>query len=122
MSERDIQRAIILALSEEFHPAGVFWTNDTAAAWSMDTKRVVHSGCKGAPDVVGCLCGRFIGIEVKKATGRQSDDQKRSEQAILKTGGISIVARSPEDTIRGIRAHFSQHDLLELAAARIAAQ
>lgn len=60
-----------------------------------------HFGCKfskaGVPDIIACLNGRFIGIEVKRKDGRLSDLQKIHLDQIKNAGGIGIVARSVEE-------------------------
>ena len=41
----------------------------------------------GIPDIIACIRGHFVGIEVKQANGRQSDAQKVCEKNILAAGG-----------------------------------
>lgn len=56
----------------------------------------------GLPDIVVCLNGRFIGIEVKRPDGKgiQSDVQKVQEESIKRAGGIYILADDFEETKR----------------------
>ncbi|OOY22505.1 hypothetical protein BMI91_19680 [Thioclava sediminum] len=103
MKEREIQKRILLALSKEFHPDGIFWTADTGVAKSMDGKRTIRFGIPGQPDIQGVLYGLWIGIEVKTATGKQRDVQKRFQAAVERAGGIYIVARSPDEAILQIK-------------------
>lgn len=42
---------------------------------------------KGIPDIIACIKGHFIGIEVKQANGRQSEEQKINEDNIVAAGG-----------------------------------
>lgn len=60
-----------------------------------------HFGCKfsraGVPDLIACLNGRFIAIEVKRTDGKLSELQKIHIQQIEDAGGIAIVARSVEE-------------------------
>lgn len=58
-------------------------------------------GSTGAPDIVACYDGRFIGIEAKTVTGRQSDWQKKYQSDIEASGGIYILARSVDD-VKGL--------------------
>lgn len=48
---------------------------------------------KGIPDIIGIHKGRFIGVEIKIGTDRQSDDQKLREQEIIKAGGYYYIAK-----------------------------
>ena len=107
MKERTIQRKILVELSREFLGRGVFWQNDTGVAKSMDGKRTIRFGLPGSPDIIGCLDGRWVGIEVKTATGKQREAQKKFQAAIERAGGIYFVARSPEEAIEGIRQRVS---------------
>lgn len=58
----------------------------------------IRYGQKGAADIQGIIKGgRFLAIEVKTATGRQSPEQKSWQKMIEMYGGIYILARSIED-------------------------
>lgn len=127
MKERDIQKKILARLSKEYHRRGLFWTRDVgdfipigsvsaaikeairnpASALSILkglVRRRLKIGLKGEPDISGCLDGRWVGIEVKTATGKQSPDQVKFQKAIEPRGGIYIVARSPDDAVEQIEA------------------
>lgn len=45
----------------------------------------------GVPDILACVNGYFIGIEVKASNGRPSDLQIWNRDQIRKSGGHSIV-------------------------------
>ncbi|MGO2084168.1 VRR-NUC domain-containing protein [Vagococcus sp.] len=52
----------------------------------------------GTPDILACVNGRFIGIEVKREKGGVvSELQKSKIRQIKNTGGIAFVARSVEE-------------------------
>lgn len=53
----------------------------------------------GIPDIVACIKGRFVGIEVKQANGHQSDAQKVCEKNIREAGGEYWLVYSYEDFI-----------------------
>ena len=107
MKERTIQRRILVALSKRYHGRGVFWQNDTGSARSMDGKRVIRFGCPGSPDIIGCLDGRWIGLEVKTETGRQRETQIAFQDAIIRAGGLYAVVRSPEGAIEFLELSLS---------------
>ena len=52
---------------------------------------------RGQPDITAVIGGRYLGIEVKKWDGKQSDEQKLWEERVRKAGGIYLLARSWED-------------------------
>lgn len=51
----------------------------------------------GIPDIIACLKGRFIGIEVKDGNNKPSELQLAHGRQIVKAGGIFGVAYSVED-------------------------
>jgi hypothetical protein len=77
--------------------------------------RPIHAGlCDGASDLIGWrsvkiteeMVGRsvaiFASIEVKTSTGRLLKSQRAFLEAVERSGGVAIVARSVEDALRGI--------------------
>lgn len=54
---------------------------------------------RGLPDIMGCIRGRFIGIEVKSETGKPSDIQLERLQEIRDAGGVAIVAFPQEEDL-----------------------
>ncbi|WP_265499592.1 VRR-NUC domain-containing protein [Paracoccus beibuensis] len=103
MKERTIQNKILIALSKEYAGRSIWWTNDTGVAKSMDGKRTISFGLKGSPDILGCLGGRFIGIEVKTESGKQREAQAKFQKAFERAGGVYIIARSVEDALSAVR-------------------
>lgn len=68
------------------------WKNNTGAVKAGT--RFVKFGLKGSGDILGITCGgKFIAIEVKTGTGRQSPEQKAFQSMVEKFGGIYILAR-----------------------------
>ena len=64
-------------------------------AWTFK----VHGGDNpfqqvGVPDILCCLDGRFVGVEVKLPGKKASPKQKVVLERIRKAGGIAIVADS----------------------------
>ena len=52
-------------------------------------------GRAGVPDVVGCYCGKFFAIEVKRPIGKGATPlQKNQIQQINDADGLAFVARS----------------------------
>lgn len=46
---------------------------------------------RGVPDILACVNGYFVGIEVKATKGKPSDIQLYQQQKIIDSGGVSIV-------------------------------
>ena len=109
--ETKIQTRIMLALSD----AGcIVWRNESALTWvgrvihqqgdtvTLANARRLRAGlCTGSSDLIGIHkpTGRFLAIEVKTATGRQSTEQRTFLQAVINAGGIAGIARSPQEAV-----------------------
>ena len=86
-------------------PEFYFWRANRGA---MQTKSgYVEFGAVGQSDILGVLYGRFIAIEVKSKTGRQSTDQCAFQEKIESAGGVYIIARTPADVISTLRKLIS---------------
>lgn len=95
----------MMSMSEKGY---LVWRNQVGLFKTLDG-RTVNIGIKGSPDImaikptvitpdmVGQTVGIFVGVEVKTATGRQSEAQKKW-QAVAESKGIEyILARSEDD-------------------------
>lgn len=47
----------------------------------------------GIPDLIYCINGRFVAIEVKKEKGKPSELQKRKIQKIIQDGGVAVIVK-----------------------------
>ena len=50
----------------------------------------------GVPDIIACVNGRFVAIEVKSETGKVTALQNKNIEDIIKSGGIAIITRPSE--------------------------
>lgn len=91
MSEGQIQDAIRLAMTDE--PGLVMWRNNTGVAEHRGA-RVVYGLAVGSADLIGCLDGRFVALEVKAAAGRTSPEQRQWLDLVRRNGGFAAVVRS----------------------------
>lgn len=91
MSEGQIQDAIRLAMTDE--PGLVMWRNNTGVAEHRGA-RVVYGLAVGSADLIGCLDGRFVALEVKSAAGRTSLEQRQWLDLVRRNGGFAAVVRS----------------------------
>jgi hypothetical protein len=97
MKESVIQRGILdyLELFSRTNP--VYYFRAGAGAMKTAQGRFFKTGKAGLSDIVVCYAGRFIGLEVKTKSGRQSQSQKNAEQEIKASGGEYYVVRSVAD-------------------------
>jgi len=72
----------------------------------------VHGGpfqMAGLPDLLGCVQGRFIGIEVKRPSRMTnvSPIQQRMIQKINLNGGLAIVSCDPDTAVEEVTRFLS---------------
>jgi len=93
--ERDIQYEILRVWGA--HTGIRLFRTHTGAA-RVD-ERVIRFNTPGWPDIIGIArpTGRFVAIEVKSATGRQSVAQSGVQRVLEAFGGVYILARSVQD-------------------------
>ena len=108
MSEAAIQQSVRLALGS--HPAVRMFRNNSGAYKDPRSGRVIRYGlATGSADLIGWQSvlitqdmvvqrfARFVSVEVKAPKGRLTPEQETWRAAVLKAGGIAVVARSAED-------------------------
>ena len=85
MKEQDVQRKIIKYL-------------ESLGAWTVKT---ISTNKRGTPDVLACLDGQFIAIEVKREgkLNTVSPIQQFQLDKIVEAGGIAVAADSVEKII-----------------------
>lgn len=59
--------------------------------------KVITATVSGNPDIICCLQGRFVAIEVKQPGKRPTQLQKLKMERITAAGGVAFVARSVGD-------------------------
>jgi hypothetical protein len=95
LKETDIQAAILdyLLLKGRF-----FWRNNRRA-FKTERGGFYRVGTPGAPDIIGCVDGKFAGLEVKTAKGKLSDDQEAFAGRLHANGGRYAIVRNLDDVI-----------------------
>lgn len=66
----------------------------------------------GIADIISCVNGRFVGIEVKRpgAKNEQSEQQKVHERNVIKSGGIYILADCLDDVKNVVEPLLKEND------------
>lgn len=91
MKEKVIENKIKTTLGVMIRAGHPIWFFKHAANAAMKV---------GIPDIVACIKGMFIGIEVKRPNGKQSDAQCICEQNIKNAGGKYWLVDDHNDFIR----------------------
>ena len=107
MSEAGVQSSIRLALGS--HPGIKVFRNSVGQCKTEDGRHLRYGLLVGSgdligwqtvtitPGMVGQRFARFVSVEVKAPKGRLTPEQETWRAAVLKAGGIAVVARSVED-------------------------
>lgn len=82
MKERDLQHACIKWVKEQ-HP-DVLVVNIHGGGWSA----------KGFPDLICCVCGLFVAVELKVGDNEMQPDQQIWKKRIENAGGIHTCLRT----------------------------
>lgn len=93
MTEHEVKKEIMayLTVKQIYH-----WRNNTGMG-----RKYVYFGLKGSADILGILPdGRFLAIECKSATGKQSPEQIVFQDNVNANNGLYILARSVDDIKR----------------------
>ena len=94
MKESEIQKKIIQYLN-------------TIGAYTIKTISTNRNGC---PDIICCLKGRYVALEVKAEKGTVSQLQEHNIKLIKKSGGVAAVVRSVED-VKKILENFPRENV-----------
>lgn len=98
---------VLRACLRWLHKQGIFaYRQNSGTAWING--QPVSFGYSGAADITGILPdGRRLEVECKSATGRQSEKQKKFQEAIERNNGVYLLVRSEKELICGILKHSS---------------
>lgn len=96
-----------------------YMRNNTGAhvvpAQGRQARRFIAFGCKGWPDLIGCLSnGRMLGVECKapalpglyrkRAGGKLSDDQKKVHRELIRAGALILTVTSSTEMLRDLQS------------------
>jgi hypothetical protein len=98
MAEGAVVRAILVELGSR--PDVLVYRCNVVVA--KRGRKQVRSLPNGHPDILAIHQGRYIAIEAKTETGRQSQRQKLFQQAVERAGGVYVIARSVSDVLEAL--------------------
>ncbi len=103
MTESAIQDRIRLALGNV--PGLCLWRNNCGTAEVRGYRVKFGVGNPGGADLIGVWNGRFVAVEIKTPTGRQSPDQRKFQDLVESKGGEYVILRSVEDALAWVSSH-----------------
>lgn len=68
--------------------------------------KIIVASRSGVPDIIACVQGRFVAIEVKSGGNKLTKLQQFNRDLIEQSGGIYITAYSLSDVIEALNKEF----------------
>jgi Holliday junction resolvase len=103
MSEQQLVNAILAYL--HYLSMWAIRINSGVKVIESETGRRVFRGAPaGTPDILACICGKFVGIEAKLPNNKPTKAQLAAHEEIREAGGVVIVAYSVEDVKNYVEA------------------
>lgn len=104
--EKDVEKSIC----DWLRIKGFFFWKQPSSGYFDTTRRTFRKHTSpyvrcGVPDIIVVKEGKFIGLEVKSATGRQSTAQEDFERDLRIAGGVYFLVRSIEDVENALRGN-----------------
>ena len=103
-TEKSIQNAILVTLSAQ--PDVLVWRQNVGLGNMLNGDGSTHKvkyGVPGMADIGGICSGVAIQLEVKTATGKQTEKQVKWQKAVERAGGVYAVCRSAADAEAAIQ-------------------
>lgn len=101
MTETEISKQVLQALEWAFPVPRAWWHRNNVAGRKG---RLASVGLgKGSADIVGCLEGIFVAVEVKRPGKWEEPDQLEWSAMHRLCGGVYVVAHSAQEAIDEIR-------------------
>jgi hypothetical protein len=91
MNEKTVQKACLDLLESLSRQSKQIYATRTNSGMAVINGYRVQLCRPGWPDITACIGGKFVGIEVKKKGGKQSNAQKDAEKAIINAGGVYLL-------------------------------
>lgn len=103
-TEAQVLRSVLACLArlQAMGKVARYWRNNSGAyaVGEGRARRYVKFGEKGSPDVIGYLPdGKFFGIEVKRPSGKPTQEQADFIAQAVATGALCGVCRSVGDVL-----------------------
>lgn len=99
MTETELMRNILVAVNQI--PDALFWRVNVGLGAGPDG-RMTRYGLPGQADIAGVVRGRHVELEIKSATGRQSQQQVRWQRAVERAGGVYVLVRSADEALSAL--------------------
>lgn len=79
-----------------------------AGNWKDDSGHMIMGAKAGTSDKVCCIASLFVALEIKSASGVQTEAQRRFQARVEALGGLYILARSVADVRAALVTRFGE--------------
>lgn len=98
------EKAVLAACLQLLRMRGIFHLRNNTGATRIGG-RYIRFGAPGSPDIIACINGVFVGIEVKRpGGGKLSEAQEAVQDALQRAGGTYLVVRDVSDLNTALKA------------------
>lgn len=101
MNANGLTAALLVAINAAYQPDVLLFRLNIIVARA--TRGAVRSAPNGVADVIGCVRGRAVAIEVKAGRDTLRPAQVNFRDQWVRAGGIWILARSLEQGMKDLR-------------------
>lgn len=96
-TESAIQKSVLDYLGWISRHMEIYYFRSASGAVNTAQGRYFKTGKPGTPDISLVWHGRYYGLEVKTAKGKQTAKQKQAQAEIEAAGGRYVIVRKSED-------------------------
>ena len=92
--------ALVNAVMHALHAIGILaWHNQVGKGFTARGTHIRYGLCPGSADIIACVHGAFVGLEIKTGKGTREPNQIAWAKAVNEAGGLAVVVRSVEEAI-----------------------
>lgn len=93
---------LVKACEEYLRMKHIFHYRQNTGALRTQSGGFIRFGTTGSPDIVAVIAGKYIGIECKMGSGKQSPGQKDFEKRLKQAGGEYWLIRDVQEVVAKI--------------------
>ena len=90
---------LVRACEQYLTMKNIFHYRQNTGAVKTERGGFIRFGAVGSPDLVAIIKGKYIGIECKMGSGKQSPGQKEFEKRLLNAGGEYWLIRDVKNLV-----------------------
>lgn len=107
MKENELQTEMRVELGKLANDGVVFWRNNVGVATHFDKRanrevRVRYGLANGSADLIGCVDGVFVGLEVKQPGEYPTPEQRLWAELVRSKGGFVETVRSVPEALAAV--------------------